>query len=226
MGDPTPAGGADETGFGEGTASALGPRLSEKGYLMHGEDILAEAFDLTWLGDPIKKDKEGEWFQRVQLVGAVDLSVGDCAYTEPFPADAGMPMDCVVIVSFLDVGPEADEVDRCWAMVQWLWRPENIDTGDEESNAGVRAMFAPNELMITNCYDWINIDGIERCVLSSSFTQMLLMCVSYVSTPATPLPPAFAGRSVSSTRTPHFHLFRIVISSAVSTIRTRETRAR
>ena len=105
-------------------------------------------------------DKKGEWFMRI-LLGELDLSVGDCAYTEPFPADAGMPMDCVVIMGLLDEGPEKDEIERFWALVQWLWRPEHIDTGDEESNANVRAMFAPNEVMITNCYDWINIDGIE-----------------------------------------------------------------
>ena len=44
-----------------------------------------------------------------------------------------------------------------------FWRPEQIESGNDEVNAEARATFAENELMITMETDWVGLDGIEGC---------------------------------------------------------------
>ena len=157
MGDTAVPPGDSETSPAADPNGALGPRITPKGYLNHGPDVEAPAWDSQFVGEPVRVVLGHMYYGKVVL-GPYTICVGDSVYLTPFPDDVGEAMDIGTVLGFRDEGKLKREGLRNWAEVRWMLRPSQVQN---ELGMDCLDKFGINEIVFTKAKDWVTLDAIE-----------------------------------------------------------------
>ena len=118
-----------ETSAAPATASTCPPRIADKGFLNIKDAEEPCAWPSRFVGTAGKDlacEEKGDFYNHLVL-GPLDIHVGDCLYTVPYPEEDGEALDIVMALAFQDAGAKAKPDQRYWVRVQWFWRPKQID---------------------------------------------------------------------------------------------------
>ena len=148
-----------ETGPAKGSTGELGPRITPQGVLNHPPDAPAPPWTSSYPKDPVAS-RGGYTYYDTVLLADMLITQGTGVYLTPYPQTVGTPMDVAIALRFKDEGELViNKGMRHWVFVRWMCRPSQIlnDCGFECTED----MFAPNEILRTNYFNWVTLDTVE-----------------------------------------------------------------
>lgn len=132
-------------------ATATGPRVTERGYLIHS--AATEQQEMGWIGESTGEvavtveDERGEepgvGYTAVRI-GDDTVEVGDVIYLRTDTQDE--PCDIARVTRLCETTADATKM----VTVQWYWRPEHIELSDTQRK---RLKLHPREIFVTDTSD-------------------------------------------------------------------------
>ena len=135
-----------------GSAGGVAARVDEKGFLRGAPDE-GEVLPQRWLGQKIQTMPNGKPGWPKLKCGEEIIEAGVCVYCTPDDEDA--PMEILLVDYMFDTERGAD---RKRLHGRWFWRQEHLDL-----SAADLALFAANEVFLTDKTDDVSVDAVEGC---------------------------------------------------------------